>query len=494
MKHIGILFCFVITACVPARLAVYSRPGGAEVYLDDVLVARTVNEATPVRIETSVGKHNVRIVREGYHLWEREVEVRAGKETPILADLVLIPAGPPHIPVGSLELRTDQGGVRILIDGEEVGFSRSDPGRPVIIENLAPGRYILRFERPGYEPIEERYEVFAGQTTRAAVRLSSLTPYFIYPSNDDLLRQTALRVVRGIPFLPGMRSSKSIALVNLEGDVDELNSLRPLLEDVLIAELVTNGRAVAERDDHLLVRLAHEAARGDSLVFEIMTRHGGRAAPFLYDARLQSSANAIAILTDEGRKIIVEDRRSPPNAAMPTADQILGFKIVEKTLRVDPVDVAGAAEPMLRRQAIIRLFVRLLDAKTGIVEWAERFDATIVDQVPARVYRWLENPPSRAYAYGQRGDRDTFVPEPDVLERTDIRRLGDVDAMFWYFRHLGESYLRADRIDEAVYHLNEAVILRPTDYESRMLYGEALLKSGNIDAAGREYLQALRML
>ncbi len=494
------------SACSLARLAVYSRPGGAEVFVNDRFIARTFNEVTPVRFDVQPETtYIVRVVREDYEPWERVVRPEATKELVVLADLVPIPPPPPYVPAGTLEIRTDPGSARLRLNGEEIGWTREEKLEPVRVENLSPGSYLLRVDRDGFQTAEERFIVSTNIVTRATIQLFPLKPYYLFPSNDDLLRQTVIRAVRGVAHLPGMRSTRTISLVNLDGPSSPGADLRPLVEDALVAELAQNGRAVAEREDHLLVRIANEAARGDTLLLDVLTRHGGSDHPFIYDARLRTGTDA-AILQVQGesgvRRILVRDLASQPPARVPSADQVLGYRIVEKTLRVDPIHEPGQIEPMLRREAVVRFFLRLLDARTGVVQWAERFEAALRDEVPERVYRHLERPPGRFYGYADReastdpmARPDTQAAEPfDWFTPADLPRLNDAEASFWYYRNIGESYLRSGRLAEAERLLREAVALRPGDYESRMFLGQALLQQNRLDEAGAEYLAALRTL
>lgn len=494
------------SACSVARLAVYSRPGGAEVYVNDQLVARTVNEVTPIRIDVqSDTTYKVRVVREDYEPWERMIVPQASRELVVLADLTPVAPPPPYVATGTLEIRTDPGGARLRLNGAEIGYTKAEALEPVRVENLSPGSYLVKIDRDGFQASEERFTVFTNVVTRATIQLFPLKPYYVFPSNDDLLRQTVLRAVRGAAHLPGMRSNRTVAMVSLDGDHGPAADLRPLIEDALVAELAQNGRAVAEREDHLLVRMANEAARGDTLVLDVLTHHGGPNQPFIYDARMRTSGNAAVLETHDDsvvRRILVRDLSATPEARIPTADQVLGYRVVEKTLRVDPVHEPHQVEPMLRRETVLRIFLRLLDARTGVALWAERFEASLTDQVPERVYRWLERPPSRFYAYasaGARGDptappvvsSDTEEVPIDYFTPSDLERLNDDEALFWYYRNIGESYLRADRLEDAQRLLREAVALKPRDYESRMFLGEALLRQNKIDAAATEYLGAL---
>ena len=492
-----------MAGCSTARYAIYSRPGGAEVYIDDVLTARTISEATPVRVELKPGDHLIELKRPGYYDWKREVEAHSGKEVAVLADLEMLPPPPRHIPSGTLEFRTNPGEARILLNEEEVAYTKREPNRPVKIEKVEPGRYKVRIEREGYEPIEDIFRVFAGQTTKGYFDLVPLPPYFAFATNDDLLRQAVAKAVRGVSFMSGMGRDQSIAIVQLSGAKTD-PAFRNLIEDVMIADLVHNGRIVAERDNHLLVRIANEAARGDSLTLDILTYHESADKPFLYDARLRPAADALAVYTDrinQGEvEIIIRPEDDNP-AHVPTADQILGYKLVEKSLRVDPGIKPGASERMLRRQAIVRLYCRLLDARTGMVLWASRYEASVSDEVPERVYQYLKAPPSREYAYEENETNKvrlasgaTINPEEENKRQVKLKLSDQVRSLFWYYRNIGEGYLRAGRLVEALGALEEAVRLRPEDYETRVLLGEVKLKSGDMIGAGEEYKAAIRSI
>lgn len=498
-----VLLAVLSSACSLARLAVYSRPGGAEVFVNDRFIARTVNEVTPVRVDVHPETtYIVRVVREDYEPWERVVRPEATRELAVLAELVPIPPPPPYVPTGTLEVRTEPGSARLRLNGEELGWTKEEAYEPVRVEGLEPGSYLLRVDREGFQVAEERFLVSANMVTRATIRLYPLKPYYLFASNDDLVRQAVMRAVRGAAHLPGMRASKTIALVNLDGPSAPGVELRPLIEDALVAELAQNGRAVAEREDHLLVRIANEAARGETLLFDILTRHAGPDRPFIYDARLRTGAD-VAVVSGPGaareQRILVRDLATEPPSRIPSADQVLGYRIVERTLRVDPVHEPGQIEPMLRREAVVRLFLRLLDARTGVVQWAERYEAAVEDEVPERVYRHLERPPNRFYGYAPGSDRgspsappDTRAAEPfDAFTPANLPHLGDAEATFWYCRNIGEAYLRAGRFEEAERLLRQAVELRPRDYESRMFLGQALLAQNRIEEAGAEYLAAL---
>ncbi|MDD5763164.1 MAG: PEGA domain-containing protein, partial [bacterium] len=75
-------------AAVPKEIAVsYLRlstsPAGARVFLDG-----TSKGETPLRLDASPGKHEVRITLAGYEEWEAQVDLAQGAEVPLDVDLV----------------------------------------------------------------------------------------------------------------------------------------------------------------------------------------------------------------------------------------------------------------------------------------------------------------------------------------------------------------------------------------------------------------------
>jgi hypothetical protein len=72
----------MVPATEPGVLQLESRPTGAQVYLDDRLVA-----TTPFRLGVPPGSHTVRMELEGYQPWSTSVSVKAGSRARIGASL-----------------------------------------------------------------------------------------------------------------------------------------------------------------------------------------------------------------------------------------------------------------------------------------------------------------------------------------------------------------------------------------------------------------------
>ncbi len=65
-----------------SKLEITSTPDGAEIYVDDAFVGNT-----PSLLKLQEGKHKIRLTKEGFKNWERELTVAGGSELKIAATL-----------------------------------------------------------------------------------------------------------------------------------------------------------------------------------------------------------------------------------------------------------------------------------------------------------------------------------------------------------------------------------------------------------------------
>lgn len=84
---------------VVGGLMIHTEPPGANIYIDGKSVGVSPYEVK----EVSPGSHRVRIVKEGYEVWEREAMVEAGKKVDIRSQLVkLAPIKPGEPPIAKI--------------------------------------------------------------------------------------------------------------------------------------------------------------------------------------------------------------------------------------------------------------------------------------------------------------------------------------------------------------------------------------------------------
>jgi hypothetical protein len=129
-------------------LLVISSPTGAEVFVDGRPVG-TVWE--PLRVEgVPPGVHGVRLEKAGYRAWEKpDVQVRRAETTTVLAALL------PERDYSWVRLFSDPAGVRVWLDGEEIGVA----GEEGLGFKTSKGVHNLRLEtnpavQPGYQPLQ----------------------------------------------------------------------------------------------------------------------------------------------------------------------------------------------------------------------------------------------------------------------------------------------------------------------------------------------------
>ncbi len=159
----------------PPTLEVVSIPGGAQVYVDDSLMARTSPQGL-LRISTlSPGDHRLRLSLDGYDDFETKVSLGEGKTETILAKLNS------HAATG-LEIQTFPGRAQVYVDDAFSGVT-SDQGQ-LRIPNLAPGSHRLRITGDGYQEDDRQVDVPAGQTLRVTASLVKIqaTPAPVAPA------------------------------------------------------------------------------------------------------------------------------------------------------------------------------------------------------------------------------------------------------------------------------------------------------------------------
>ncbi|MGH9938721.1 MAG: PEGA domain-containing protein [Blastocatellia bacterium] len=72
----------VASAEATGSVKITSQPEGADIWVDDAFVGNA-----PAQLKLTAGKHRIRIGKEGYKNWEKEIKVMAGSELTINAPL-----------------------------------------------------------------------------------------------------------------------------------------------------------------------------------------------------------------------------------------------------------------------------------------------------------------------------------------------------------------------------------------------------------------------
>ncbi len=133
-------------------LEVRTAPAGATVRVGGSLYGVAPLSAKAL----GVGRHPLRITKDGYEEWRGEVTVTAGATATVEARLVRS--------VGSLVLDTDPPGARVRVGDS----NRVADGVPFAVPT---GEYVLRVSAPGFPEARRTVEVRRGVTTRERISL-----------------------------------------------------------------------------------------------------------------------------------------------------------------------------------------------------------------------------------------------------------------------------------------------------------------------------------
>jgi hypothetical protein len=152
-------------------LGLTSNPGGASVYIDGVLLGKTVTGTTDEPLHIAPGSHTVRLTLDGYKEFTDTVTVSTGQVTllsPVLEKTAsTTPSSPPSSPstTGSLQITTNPDGASVSIDGGSQGIT------PLTVSGLAAGSHTVRLAKAGYTDYTGTLTIAGGKTTMLNIAL-----------------------------------------------------------------------------------------------------------------------------------------------------------------------------------------------------------------------------------------------------------------------------------------------------------------------------------
>lgn len=139
------------------RLEVKSEPSGAKVYIDG-----KESGDTPIALsDIKTGRHQIRVVKEGYESYEVSVETGVGRKE-VMANLKQVGRK------GELLIRTVPTEATVYLNEKSVGTS------PYEGKGLSPGLYKVRVVKEGYEPWEKDVAVEAGKKAEVLAKLGEI--------------------------------------------------------------------------------------------------------------------------------------------------------------------------------------------------------------------------------------------------------------------------------------------------------------------------------
>ena len=199
-------------------------------------------------MELEAGAHSVRVAKEGFQLFEREIQIVPGQTLELEARLEQLPP--------SLSVRADVSGAQVFLDRKFLGEA------PVTVPDVEPGRHRINVSADGYEMHAEDIEIAPG-SNEVVVSFKEVR----------LDESVSVKHKHGMGSCSG-RLTASPQGLSYETDHDKdgfatgLSSLEPLEVDYLKKNLrvkLRGGRTynftADDADDLLVFQKAVEAAR-----------------------------------------------------------------------------------------------------------------------------------------------------------------------------------------------------------------------------------------
>jgi hypothetical protein len=146
-----------VAPAAQGTLVIDATPRAATVFIDDV-----ARGTTPLKIELVPGQHTVKLDGGDNITRTFPVTVTAGKEVSHMVELSR------NLETGSLDIRTDPAGARVLLDGKAVGNS------PVSLADIAPGDHQIVVEGQA-GTARQSVKVIAGTRSSIVIPLASST-------------------------------------------------------------------------------------------------------------------------------------------------------------------------------------------------------------------------------------------------------------------------------------------------------------------------------
>jgi hypothetical protein len=138
------------------RLLISTEPAQANIYIDGKLAGMGSYDGKSL----SPRSYKVRVLKEGYEPWEKDITLKPGDKMEVLAKLELMG--------GELSVNTEPSGAKIYVDGKFVG-NTSHKGK-----DLNPGLYRLRVVKEGYEAWNKDVKIEAGKKIEVLAKLEEI--------------------------------------------------------------------------------------------------------------------------------------------------------------------------------------------------------------------------------------------------------------------------------------------------------------------------------
>ena len=136
---------------LPGTVAITSRVAGVEVWVGTDKLGETRLGSPLVRDNLPPGSYRVKARKPGYQPWEQDIQVSADQRTDVVIDLTPLP--------GTVAITSRVAGVEVWVGTDKLG--ETTLGSPLVRDNLPPGSYRVKAQKPGYQPWEQEVQVSA---------------------------------------------------------------------------------------------------------------------------------------------------------------------------------------------------------------------------------------------------------------------------------------------------------------------------------------------
>ena len=204
-------------------------------------------------------------------------------------------------------------------------------------------------------------------------------------SNAELIEKAARDAAAQIITIPALRTDKKyIVMSSEEADAND-KALNALIEDAVISALANGGFPVYERDKDVLLRMAYQEGSDKMNSFTL---------PQAENKDEKLGADLPKYDVNYGKKVqIVTAKANETFGAqnIETADFIITYRVLEagvRYLKNEFKDDDGLTQ--VKRKALVKLGVRLVEAKTGKIVRGETLSGMEEDLAPKRHLKYIE--------------------------------------------------------------------------------------------------------
>lgn len=213
-------------------------------------------------------------------------------------------------------------------------------------------------------------------------------------SNAELIEKAARDAAAQIITIPALRTDKKYIVMSSEQADANDKALNALIEDAVISALANGGFPVYERDKDVLLRMAYQEGSDKMTAFTLPPAEGS-------EQKVSSELPKYDVNYDKKIQIVTSKANENFGSQnIETADFIISYRVLEagvRYLKNEFKDDEGMTQ--VKRKALVKLSVRLVDAKSGKIVRGETLSGMEEDLAPKRYLKYIEKSDYSFYPY-----------------------------------------------------------------------------------------------